>query len=256
MFPQIQNQEQINLPNNMLNPMSLANFNFDNNINNNNLSQYNNQNNMNNNKIENSMTNKPINPDNPEEILMDENFWNNLPNKKNELTSIQNHNVINTNQSYNFNNQIQPNYNVKNSIMDFNLNNSDAPIQKSITIPEFSFDLPNLNQASIEKSFNINNVHGSNFDFNNNLNKSISNNFNLNTFDKNISNKLNPPGANNFYARRDDIAKKQISYDFNFINLLQNDNSKLNEDEFDPISIRKQIRGAIIVIIGFLFFIS
>jgi hypothetical protein len=274
----------------MNNPIALTNFNF-------------NKNNNNQNIIANSapQQTKNINPDNPEDILMDENFWNNLPNKKtennlhtaaNNPSQILNTNIINSNFNNlsNFNNNNNKNINnisnnqnnfIKNPAIDFNFNNSAAPNNRSI-IPEFNFELPKQHaQVQFDASFNINNVHAnnnnnnnvnnihtnnnianSNFNFNNNnnnnnnLNKANFSNFNINNFEKNLirnnnnnNNTFIPNNPANLGGKlNDDLSRKQNSYDLNFSNLLQNDNFKLQEDDFDSNTIKKQIRGAIIVI--------
>jgi hypothetical protein len=165
--------------------------------------------------------------------------------------------------------------------MEFNFNNSAAP--NRTVIPEFNFDLPKQQQQiPFETSFNINkvnavnsassnfnlnasnNFNNSNFNASNNFNNfnnnpSINkfNNFNINTFDKNLTgNNLQPNAAGNFGSKPyEDLSKKQHQYDFNFSNLLQNDNFKKQDDDFDPSNIKKQIRGAIIVIKLFKYFL-
>lgn len=268
MFPPSQPIAGNNLINN---PIAMANFDFSKSNNNTNTT-------ITNPNIPNSNPQpiKNINPDNPEDILMDESFWNILPNKK---TDIQTGNNIATNTNTNtFNNMNFNNLNnvsnnqsnlLKNSVMDFNFNNSAAPTNRTI-IPEFNFDLPKQPaQVPFETSFNINNVQAGNVNpipnnipganFNNNLNNSHLNNmsnvnysnFNINTFDRNLmasSVNFQPNSATNFNVKpNEDLSRKQNSYDFNFSNLLKNDNFKLLEDDFDPSTIKKQIRGAIIV---------
>lgn len=272
----LQNQPNLDL-NNINNNLNMNNYQNPNNITNNPLAISNFNFNNNNANLPNSNINsapqlsKNINPDNPEDILMDESFWNILPNKKSENTQI-NSNVNNTNiQNPNvISNSNQSNM-LKDSVMEFNFNNSAAPANQTV-IPEFKFDLPKQSQqVPFDTSFNINkvnvnnannsnfnfnntgnypsNINNSNFNFNNNLNKNNFNNFNVNAFDKNlIGNNFQPNNNVNFSGKPyEDLSKKPNNFDINFNNLLENDNFNKQEDEFDKNIIKKQIRGAIIV---------
>ena len=164
---------------------------------------------------------------NSQDKLNDQSFWDLLPRNRAQTN-------------------INPN---PTNDIDFNI-----PFGGNKNILDFNFEINTNNKNNNfeigDDSKNQNNFGNNNFNsnINNFSNPPISsNNFNLINPNRNTLNYNNTNYSN--ATKIEDISKKTHSLDFNFVNLIQNE--KIFEDDFDPINVKKQIRGAIIVNIIF-----
>lgn len=182
---------------------------------------------------------------NPEDKLMDQNFWDNFPTKNN---SILNNNLQNNQEINNINKK-----SLINNTQGFNFSNL---LNKPI--PEFNFEAATKIQqyeTSTNKNLFTNNNHSNIIPTN--LNTGISNGVieEINTIGKlNSAQNMVPNSTHsgdpltNLRSKADEHLKKNNKFDVNFSHLLDIDNTHIAEDDFDLSNIKKQIRGAIIVI--------